>query len=218
MLNKIKHELQHVKDVKGVIERSIIEAPEGNLRCAISKGYYQYYIGRQYIKAENKEIAAKLAQKEYCIKLNKELKQFERALELVKDFIEEQRLEKIYGELHPGRKILVAPLYRPVEVIIAVFLRIECKGKGFEEGERTSYYTIKGERVRSKSEKIIADELYRHGIPYKYEMGIELQSWNKPIEVYPDFVVLNRRTGKRWIVEHLGMMDKPGYFEAAMQK
>lgn len=92
------------------------------------------------------------------------------------------------------------------------------KGKSFLEDDKTEFYTIKGERVRSKSEKIIADELYRNGIPYKYEMPMELEGWKKKVLIYPDFTVLNKRTGKKWIIEHLGMMDKPAYYENAMQK
>ena len=51
----------------------------------------------------------------------------------------------------------------------------------------TEYYTIKGERVRSKSEKIIADELYRYQIPYKYEFPLTLATHNRNIQLYPDF-------------------------------
>ena len=64
----------------------------------------------------------------------------------------------------------------------------------------------------------ITDELYRNGIPYKYEMPMELEGWKKKVLIYPDFTVLNKRTGKKWIIEHLGMMDKPAYYENAMQK
>ena len=32
------------------------------------------------------------------------------------------------------------------------------------------------------------------------------------------FTVLNKRTGKKWIIEHLGMMDNKTYYESAMQK
>ena len=69
------------------------------------------------------------------------------------------------------------------------------QGKGFGEEDNTEYYTYKGERVRSKSEMIIANELFRNNIPYKYELPIELENWNKKVTIYPDFTVLNKRTG-----------------------
>ena len=81
------------------------------------------------------------------------------------------------------------------------------------------YYTIKGERVRSKSEKIIADELFRKGIPYKYEMPVNVLDFRgREIIIYPDFTVLNKQTGKRWIIEHFGLMDSPEYYDKAMLK
>lgn len=130
----------------------------------------------------------------------------------------QSNLQKIYKELHPARKAIVAPLFRPIEEVIGEFNHISYEGKPFDEMDQTSYYTIQGERVRSKSEKIIADELYRRGVPYKYELPLELRTWNRKIIVYPDFTVLNKRTGKKWILEHFGMMDNVGYFETTIQK
>ena len=43
--------------------------------------------------------------------------------------------------------------------------------KGFRE-DAPIILTEKGERVRSKSEKILADYFYRKGIEYKYEPEI----------------------------------------------
>lgn len=218
MLNKIKEELHYLKETRAEVKKRISEAPSGKLRCAVCRGNYQYYIGKRYLKSKEKKLAVRLAEKEYGEKLDKQLGKYERALELIEDFIENERLQNIYRELHPARKAIVTPVYRPIELIVDEFEQITYNGKGFDESDRTSYYTIKGERVRSKSEKIIADELYRHGIPYKYELPIELQTWNKRITVYPDFTALNKRTGKRWIVEHFGMMDKSSYCENVMRK
>ncbi|MCH4192124.1 MAG: hypothetical protein LKF52_07435 [Butyrivibrio sp.] len=50
-------------------------------------------------------------------------------------------------------------------------------------------YTEKGELVRSKSEKIIADKLFMMKIPYHYEKPLKLDSYGY---VHPDFTVLNR--------------------------
>lgn len=218
MLSKIKNELSYLRKVKTVIAKKINAAPEGKLRCAISKGYFQYYIGDRYLKSKEKKTVVKIAEKEYCLKMEKLIRKYEHALEVVCDFIENERLQNVYRELHPARKVIVNPLYRPIEEMIEEFEQVTYKGKGFEELDKTAYYTMKGERVRSKSEKIIADELCRQGIPYKYELLMELQTWNKKIMVYPDFTVLNKRTGKKWIIEHLGMMDKTSYFESTIQK
>lgn len=54
-------------------------------------------------------------------------------------------------------------------------------------------YTQKGERVRSKSEKTLADYFYYHGIPYKYECPLLLKGFGI---IYPDFTFLTRRSQK----------------------
>ena len=218
MLNKIKDELNYLNEAKNIVAKRIKNAPEGKLRCAVNKGYFQYYIGTRYLKSNEKKIAMKIAEKEYCLKISKFINRYEHALKIVLDFMENEYLQNIYRELHPARKALVEPLYRPVEEIVEEFEQRTYTGKGFAEDDKTAYYTIKGERVRSKSEKIIADELHRHLIPYKYEFPIELQARGKQITIYPDFTVLNKKTGKRWIIEHLGMMDRSNYFESTMQK
>ena len=68
----------------------------------------------------------------------------------------------------------------------------EYEPKGFRE-EDPVIVTDRGERVRSKSEKILADYFYRQGIPYKYECPLYLKGFR---QVYPDFTFLSRRTGK----------------------
>ena len=53
--------------------------------------------------------------------------------------------------------------------------------------------TENGERVRSKSEKILADYFYRQNILYKYEKPLYLKGYGT---VYPDFTFLSSKTGK----------------------
>lgn len=218
MLKKIEVELANLHNIKKEIEKVLKNAPEGKLRCAINKGCYQYYLGKQYLGIEKREYVKQIAQKEYCQKLNSVVRKYEKTLMQLNDLYMKENLETIYNELHPARRKLVKPLIKPVKEIIEEFENIEHVGKPFDENDMTEYYTIKGERVRSKSEKIIADELYRYEIPYKYEMPLELTNWNKSIVIYPDFTVLNKSTGKKWILEHLGMMDNAMYYENAMFK
>ena len=194
------------------------EAPEGKLRCAVNKGCYQYYCGKTYLGEKKKAEIKKMAQKEYCLKLNRKVDKHIKKLIELKDIYENEGLEQEYRKLHPARKELVEPLVKPIENMIDEFEKIEYAGKRFTEDDKTEYYTAKGERVRSKSEKIIADELYRYNIPYKYEMPLQLHVGNKTILFYPDFTAINKRTGKKWVIEHFGMMDKASYYENALQK
>lgn len=218
MLRRIQEELNFIKQVEETIERTIKNAPKGTLRCSTSRGYYQYYQGREYLNKDKKEFIKQLAQKEYCMSIKSKITKVKRNLQSLIKVYKNEELEQIYRKLSPARKAVITPMFKPIEEIIAEFDAIQYIGKEFDEEDITEYYTSKGERVRSKSEKIIADELLRYEIPYKYEMPIELENWNRKVTIYPDFTVLNRRTGKRWIVEHFGMMDNPSYYENAMFK
>ena len=88
----------------------------------------------------------------------------------------------------------------------------------FDDSNMTEFFTIKGERVRSKSELIIADELYRYNVPYHYEMPLELQNRGRTIMLRPDFTVIGRTSGSRYVYEHLGMMVEPSYVASSIRK
>ena len=76
--------------------------------------------------------------------------------------------------------------------------------------------TARGEKVRSKSEVIIADELFEHTLPYKPEHPLQLKKSGRTI--YPDFLILHPETLKEIIWEHFGMMDNPDYAREAYKK
>ncbi|WP_200277183.1 hypothetical protein, partial [Rhodovulum adriaticum] len=73
----------------------------------------------------------------------------------------------------------------------------------------------KGERVRSKSEKILADIFYSKGIDYKYECPVNLSN---SVRIYPDFTFLHPTSKKEIYWEHHGMMDDPAYSEETIRK
>ena len=218
MLRKIEEELIRIKQIENEISKTIKNAPAGTLRCSTSRGYYQYYQSRKYLNKEKKEIIRQLAQKEYCLSIKNTVSKVKQNLEALIKVYKNEELEQIYRKLSPARKAVIFPLFKPIEEITEEFETMQYTGKEFDEHDITEYYTSKGERVRSKSEKIIADELLRYGISYKYEMPIELENWNRKVIIYPDFTVLNRRTGRRWIIEHFGMLDNSSYYENAMFK
>lgn len=80
----------------------------------------------------------------------------------------------MYLNLHEERKKLVEPVELPWEQQLEQWNAKEYKQKEFQEGTAV-ILTEKGERVRSKSEKILADYFYRNGIPYKYEKPLYLK-------------------------------------------
>lgn len=66
------------------------------------------------------------------------------------------------------------------------WISMEYNGNEFQEGTPV-IMTERGERVRSKSEKILADYFYRNGILYKYECPLYLKYFGT---IYPDFTFL----------------------------
>ena len=87
------------------------------------------------------------------------------------------------------------------------------KRKAFKN-ETTEFYTLKGERVRSKSEVIIADRLMSKGIPYRYECPLKVG--NKII--HPDFSILRMSDRKILYHEHCGMLSDTKYTEDMLSR
>ena len=110
-------------------------------------------------------------------------------------------------------KCLIDPEFRMPEDNVKDWLTKETNKKEMSQDVKT-VTTRNGENVRSKSEKIIADEFLFRDIPYRYEA--ELILGGKII--YPDFTVLNKRTGKEYYLEHLGMMDNTDYYNGVVRR
>ncbi len=81
--------------------------------------------------------------------------------------------------------------------------------------ENRKYDTRRGEKVRSKSEAIIADILYELGIPYHYECPLQLK--NRGIR-YPDFTMLIVKTREEVYLEHFGLLDDGQYLRDSLHK
>lgn len=71
-------------------------------------------------------------------------------------------------------------------------------------------YTQRGEQVRSKAEKKIADYLKSQGIEYVYEKKMIVGG--KPVK--PDFYI----PGKNAVIEYFGLMNDGGYRRRVEEK
>ena len=148
--------------------------------------------------------------------MNNAVKVLEEQYMLLRDFYiryDENALLKLTSNLHPSRRKLIDPLVLSDEEYVNRWIGMPYEKKPFEEG-LAMIYTNRGERVRSKSEKIIADQLLKEGIPYRYECPIQLGQ----TIIYPDFTVLNKKTHKEFYLEHFGMMDDQNYCNKLKQK
>ena len=100
------------------------------------------------------------------------------------------------------------------EDYIRKWLAMPYQPKEFTENDTTEYYTDKGERVRSKSEIIIANMLKTLNIPYKYECPLKIGN----ILLYPDFTILDVKGRRERYLEHFGMMGDLDYVNNMMLK
>lgn len=202
-------------------ENALLTAPEGKLRVCSHADRTQYYqrndpkdFNGVYLREKDLHIAQKLAQKDYDQKV---LRAAEKELNAIQKYFvscPEKNAEEIYENLHRERQKLIVPIVEPDEVYVQEWESVEYQGKGFYD-DTPGLFTAKGERVRSKSELIIADLLNKEAIPYRYEYPIHIKGVGK---VYPDFTVLHVKKRKEMYWEHLGMMDDLAYVEYALQK
>lgn len=202
-------------------EKALVKVPEGFLRICCHGDRTQYYrrkdskdLNGVYLREKEMDVARKLAQKDYDRKVVRAVEEELRAIDKFLSDYPVKNVEKIYESLHKERQKLVLPIKKTDWQYRQEWEGITYEGKEFYEDE-PEFYTAKGERVRSKSEVIIADLLNREAIPYRYEYPIILKGVGT---VYPDFTVLNIKTRKEIYWEHLGMMDDFRYVENAIKK
>lgn len=219
--NMIEQEFMRQKELYAQVEKSLKEAPEEYLRVNYNHGIPQYFVCKEgdrangtYIKKTDVALIRKLSQKEYDQKVLKHLEKNIKCLQKVLKYLSAYSSENIWDKMHAIKKQWIEPYRLPDKEYREQWENVKYSGKDFWE-DATEIYTEKGERVRSKSEKIIADKLYSMGIPYRYEFPLQLKGFGV---IYPDFMILNVRKRKEYFLEHFGMMDNPEYASKAVKK
>lgn len=229
--------LQEEKNLAKLIEQAehfLKKAPRGSLRISRSNDTDQYYwrtdpkdtIGT-YIKKGNEKLIQDLAQKEYAQKILITAKE---KLDKIKELLDVYKLDKImttYSNLPLAKQKVITPYILPDKDYIEFWQQKKYNEKqqltkqpAFIEkansvNDDSIIITEKGEIVRSKSEKILADKFKLMNIPYVYELPLYLDGYGY---IKPDFTMLNVRTRNVYYWEHLGLMDNAEYCEKAIKK
>lgn len=176
--------------------------------------YYKQYkdksgkIIREYIAKEQMQYIKQLAQQAYDQKIKAKL---EKNLKALRSF-DEKTITDIYDHMTQHRKALVEPYRIGVKEMIRRWEN-ESYEKYTDYMDSLRFETDRGEMVRSKSEVIIANMLYRQkeSLSYKYERPLILENRGKKYTLHPDFTVLNLKTGRIVYWEHMGRMDDSKY-------
>ena len=211
-------ECDRYSNIREKLTKRLENAPEGKLGLGKNNGCVQYLYNRNgkytYLPKKELELVKQLAQKSYdekiLKKVNKRISQFENIL---KDY-EDNELEVLYLKEHPERRKLVEPVELTYQQKVEQWMSEEYLGKPFRS-DAPVIMTNSGLRVRSKSEKIMADYFDSKGVKYKYECPLELKQYGI---IYPDFTFLSPKNGKEVYWEHEGMMDNPEYARTAVMK
>lgn len=218
----LRREIHKLEDITRRTSERLRTAPKGFLRISNRKTKTEYYYkgveernrNGRYIRKGESELAQRLAQRDYDVQV---LEAAQKRIKSIEGFLknyEQTDLGEIYRKTNPYRQALIEAEVIPDEEYIKQWQAVEYAGKPFAE-DGPEFITERGERVRSKSEKIIADKLYSLGIPYRYEYPLVLQG---NIKIYPDFTILRMPERDEVYLEHLGMMDDSSYVDAVMFK
>ena len=202
-------------------QRQLAAAPPGTLRISKRRGYPQYYHREtsasrsgKYLGTDHSSVIRQLAQKSYDQKVLSAAEEELTAVCKLLSGCPAVLAEDIYDQLPESRRQLIDPLVIPFEEYAATWESRPFTSLGFAD-DTTELLTDKGERVRSKSEMIIADLLYRENLHYKYECPLAL---GNNFTVYPDFTILHPITRREIYWEHMGMMDDENYASSALKK
>ncbi len=177
---------RELKKLIDTLKNRVEKYPEGNLTIARNKqGNSYYHCVRDekcaknermiYISKREITLIRALAQKSYDKKVLKWASKCHRKIEELLECYNDGGLDKFYDDLSEPRKELVIPVEGSVNSILKSW-DTEYKGKAFQQ-DMPYIVTEKGERVRSKSEKILADNFLRKGVPYHYEKPLVLQGY-----------------------------------------
>lgn len=200
------------------LEKSLKNAPNGKLRISCNGNRTQFYFKadnestkERYMKANEFELAKALVQKDYEERELETAKTEKKLIGRLLSFLRERK--RVFDLLVPRRKALVKPYDFSDDEYARLWQSIPYEGKSTEGCQ--VYETERGEKVRSKSEALVANMFFHAGIPYKYEKPLKLRNGKT---IHPDFTVLNKRTREVFIFEHFGRMDDEDYRDESFFK
>ena len=217
----LKQRQQFLTKVIQDAEKGILHAPPGSVEIKKHGKSVQFFHRIEpnvkhgiYIPAAQRKHASALVQKRYLTRLLSAAKKQKKTIDAFLRSYDPNALEEVFQTEGFVRQSLIKPVEVPDLEYASRWQHIEYQGKPFGE-DSPVHFTLKQERVRSKSEVLIANALARADVPYKYECPLKLKN---QILVYPDFTILRLRDRKQIYWEHLGLIDDTEYRTRAIKK
>lgn len=194
---------------------------KASVRVSRTHGTWQLYLvtditksNGKYLKRRQWSAARYLVQREYLLNILTETARRKKTLLSFKAKMQKQLpgndafARFLHESIHPARLMLIDKVVESNQEYAEHWIQTPVTPLAWKNEDKI-FITDRGDRVRSKSEKIIADKLYHLGIPYRYESPLKLPRTDKI--VYPDFTILRLKDRKEIYVEHFGMFDDPEY-------
>lgn len=213
----VKEEFTHVQNKMAKIKHALAKLPRGILQCNKNSTYYKYFYQdkgkRTLLKKSDTKLLRQLAIKTVY---EKWLEQLESEAKILQEYLSvgsDERFEVDFLRKNPGLEKI---LRKDLEANDTIIRQWENASYPSSAGhvEQLTRPTLKGPMVRSKSEMLIADNLFLSKIPYRYE-------WDWPLKggtACADFTLLNPETFVFIPWEHFGMMDMDSYASKATKK
>lgn len=221
---EIVERITFLKRQRDKLESIVDKFPEGNLHVAPgkTKNSFRYYNRISphdkdgiYLRESDDNLKRKLALKKYVVAACKNIsKEIDKLKKIQKMNLSDSIIDTYIG-MNPGIQKLIDPITVDDATYIKKWQDAKYEGLTFLPKDTTEYYTDIGERVRSKSEISIANQLLKNGIPYKYECPIVRANGEK---LYPDFTILDVKRRRVVYWEHLGKMGDIGYVSRNLWK
>ena len=212
IVTDLNKEIEREYNLKAFMDERLKAVPDGSL-SAVSIKNDKYYYQRVYMNGSRKsiildpledmhrEVIKELMEKKTIVHglpiLRNNIKAMEKCVSKLKPY---DPLDFKYGEL------LGKDYYLDDDVCVREWEKKPDRQNPYHR-ERLIHETKCGIKVRSKSEMLIADTLFDHGLEYKNETKLRLEGRN----YYPDFEILHPKTRRIIWWEHLGKLADPGY-------
>ena len=209
----LQNEQKLLKSYLQLAEKGLKHVPEGTVTLKKHNNQVQFYHRKNptdkngiYLPVKDKDTGLALVQKSYLQKIRQAAEKQLRIIEYFLNNYDPDVIMKIYNSTGDLRKKFINPVIAPDDVYIQDWLSTEYEHNSFAPNTM-EYYTLKNERVRSKSEVSIADALTRYNIPYRYECPITINNTT----IYPDFTILRIRDRSVIFWEHMGLLEDRDY-------
>ena len=218
ILSELKKLNVDLSNLISSLETSQVMKTEGKLQCRTRGSSIEYYHIMEekppkYISKENRALAENLAWKELAEKTietaKKEQAEVEKCIKILQEGKKISDIDLVRNSLHAGVRRLVGTTKLTNDAYAIDWVKERQKSTNRKKPLNGDLITINKEAVKSKSELIIADRLFLSGVPYVYEPILTFDDGFHFI--YPDFLVLNKRTREEFLWEHLGKVDDDKY-------